>query len=99
MNGEELRDQGMERAGSGQPVGVLVSWQDKARFAILRLCLADANFTADDVRAAAGDPPTPNCLGAVIRLAYKNGLIEPAGFGVATRPSRHASILRLWRRA
>jgi hypothetical protein len=31
MNGFELRDRGLEQAGSGAPVSVLVSWQDRAR--------------------------------------------------------------------
>lgn len=98
MTGEELRDQGMERAGSGLPVGPFVSWQSRAWLAVLHLCNADAAFCAEDVRRAAGDPPHPNALGAVMRQAYRQGLIVPDSVGVATRPERHASLLRYWRR-
>src|SRR5262249_32625782 len=99
VTGEELRDHGLEQAGSGQPVSVTVSWEQQARYAILRLCLADANWSAEEVRQIAGDPPVPNMMGAAIRMAYLEGLIAPTGFDIATRPSRRASVLRLWRRA
>ncbi len=98
MNGEQLRDEGLEKAGSGLPVASLVSWENRAAFAIYRLCQADSNFSAEDVRRDAGEPPHPNSIGSVFRKAYKAGIIEPAGVGVATRPERHASLIRMWRR-
>lgn len=99
MDGTELRDRGLEQAGSGVAVAALVLWEDKARYAILRLCLADSAFTAEDIRKAAGDPPMPNCMGGALQAAYKDGLIRPDGVVTASRPSRHASLLRCWRRA
>jgi hypothetical protein len=89
----------MERAGSGLPVAPLVSWEDRARYALLSLCLADASFSAEDLRKAAGSPPHPNAIGGIFRWASKKGLIVPDGVTVADRPSRHASLLRMWRRA
>lgn len=97
MSGEALRDQGLEQAGSGAPVSILVSWSDRARIALMWLCEADAAFSAEDLRRAVGEPPTSACMGAVFRSAVKDGLIEPDGFFQARRPSRHASIERLWR--
>ena len=98
-SGEQLRDAGLGQAGSGAPVAVLVSWEEKARFALLTLCLADSSFDAEDLRKAAGEPPSPNCMGAVFRKAFKDGIIRPDGVGIASRPERHASLLRAWRRA
>jgi hypothetical protein len=99
MTGAELRDAGLERAGSGGPVVPLILWQFHAEQAILSLCLADGNFGPDDVRRIAGNPPHPNVMGAIFRSMARRGLIVPAGVGVARRPERHASICRLWRRA
>lgn len=100
MTGVALRDAGIEQAGSGAPVAVLVSWEDKARKAILSLALSDANFTAEDVRASVVEqPPTPNVMGAIMQDAYRRGWIRPSGYTTASRPSRHASILRCWSRA
>jgi hypothetical protein len=101
MTGQELAEQGIERAGSGQPVATLVSWQDRARIALIWLCDADSSFSAEDLRNAMKDdpPPTPNCLGAVFHSAAHDGLIVPDGVDLAKRPERHASLIRLWRRA
>lgn len=97
--GEVLRDKGTEQAGSGLPVASLVSWEQKARAAIAELIKVESNFTADDVRKIAGDPPTPNAMGAALRLACKRYWIRPVGVTTADRPSRHASLLRVWSRA
>jgi len=99
MTGAELRDAGLEQAGSGAPVAVLVSWETEARFALLKLALADANFTVEDLRPMLPPPPNPNCFGAVFNKAHRDGLIVPAGTTIANRPQRHASLLRMWRRA
>ncbi len=99
IRGKALAEQGMAQAGSGHPVGVLVSWLSRARIGILWLCEADASFGADDLRRIVGDPPVANVMGAVFRSAAKDGLIVQDGVDLARRPSRHASITRLWRRA
>ena len=61
-------------------------------------------FTADDVRDALGSnhdvsralADRPNLLPAVFSGAAKSGLIEAVGYTRATRPARHASVLRVW---
>ena len=98
MNGETLRDIGLEQAGSGVSAVALVLWRMKAEMAIITLSLADATFSAEDLRRQVGDPPTPNAIGAIFRWAYKKGMIVPDGVTTANRSSRHASLLRLWRR-
>ncbi len=99
MTGAELRDKGLEQAGSGGPVAMLAIWVWKAENAILDLCEAESDFTSEDVRRAVGDPPHHNVIGAVFRSMARKGIIVPAGVGIASRPSRHASLIRTWRRA
>jgi hypothetical protein len=99
LTGEALRDIGIERAGSGQPVVVEALWREKARAAIVSLAKKSYFFTAEDVRKEAGDPPTPNSMGAALRSAYQAGIIIPASVTIAARPSRHSSLMRSWRRA
>ncbi len=68
--------------------------------AIEQLAATGGVFTADQVRAIAGDPPTdtsPNVAGAVINHAAKAGLIEMAGFTKSARIIGHGNTVRLWR--
>jgi len=99
MTGAELRDAGLDQATSGSSAVLQVLWGEHAAYAILQLALADSSFSAEDLRKAAGEPPTVNAIGAAFRTAYRKGWIRPDGYTLASRPSRHASILRLWRRA
>lgn len=99
MNGESLRDAGLPQAGSGVAVASFALWHYKALQAIAHLSLADASFSSEDIRRAIGEPPTPNSMGSIFREAYKRGWIVPDGVTIASRPSRHASLLRTWRRA
>jgi len=57
-------------------------------------------FTADDVRALAGDAPTtcsPNLVGALFNAAAKAGLIGPVGFARSGRVIGHGNRLLTWR--
>lgn len=97
MTGEALRDAGIEQAGSGVAVALLFLWHAKALDNIALLATAEADFSAEDIRKAIGDPPVSNLMGAVFMEACRKGWIVPAGYGKASRPSRHASIIRYWR--
>ncbi len=68
-SGAELRDAGLERATNGSAVTLQTLWAERAAYAILQLALADANFTAEDVRRATGPPPTTNAIGSAFRTA------------------------------
>jgi hypothetical protein len=71
-------------------------WIELADTVIARLASYGEPFSAEDVRRWAGDPVHPNAVGARFNAAARRGLIVPAGITKATRPDRHASLLRLW---
>lgn len=58
-------------------------------------------FTAEDVRALAGDPPDhPNAMGARFQRASRNRVIRWTGeFQTSSRPSLHAHPIRVWQGA
>lgn len=63
--------------------------------------LADGGqeFTADDCRRIAGDPPAtthPNIAGALFNAAAKQGLIRMVGYGLSSRPQGHGNLVRRW---
>src|SRR5438105_9718295 len=89
--GEALKERGMAlAAGAESP-----DW--KGAEAIALLARGGEDFTAEDVRALAGDPSHPNALGAALNAAARKGLIVCVGRIKAERPSRHANEVRLWR--
>lgn len=73
-------------------------WARRALDAIDAFTRADVSFTAEDVRARAGDPASPNAMGALMRLAVAYGLIEVAGTRRSTRPDARGRQLPVWRR-
>lgn len=56
-------------------------------------------FTADDVRQIAGDPPAtthPNIAGAIVNRAARDGIIRMVGYGISSRPQGHGNLVRRW---
>lgn len=92
--GQYLRENGIQRVSTPEERQRWLRWADAG----ISLLGPGREFTADSVREFAGEPPHPNLVGAAFRKAHKDGLIEPAGWTEATRPERHASALRVWRR-
>lgn len=89
---ERARDAGMKSAldNSG-------AWKHTAQAAIEYLAKTGKQFTAEDVREIAGDPPGHyNAMGAAIRAAAQRGSIRKVGFRKATRESLHATELAVW---
>jgi hypothetical protein len=97
-SGAELRDQGMtaaEEAASEQ-------WKRRVRYWINLMADYGEEFTAEDVRREAGEPPWAshiNALGSLFHTAARRGIIERAGWTQAKRPSGHARALAVWRGA
>lgn len=73
-------------------------WAQRAREAIRVFTAAGVTFSAEDVRARAGDPASPNAMGALMRMAVHEGLIEVAGTRRSTRPDARGRQLPVWRR-
>ena len=75
-------------------------WQEDARFAVYRFCFRDVEFTAEDIREKAGDPPgSPNALGALLHALEAEGKIRVVGFRRSARPSSHGRRILVWAKA
>ena len=92
--GRELRDTGVAQVAAASP-----NFLAKATEAIKALARQDEPFTAEDVAALTGRPDRPNAMGAALISAHKAGIIVKVGYVQATRRSRHASALAVWRGA
>lgn len=95
-SGRKLRDDGAAsvETNAGE------EWKALAAKAIAAVSMAKGEFTADDVRAVIGNPPHhPSAMSAAFLAASKRGEIVSVGFKRASRPERHASYMRVWRKA
>ena len=73
-------------------------WQEAARFAVYRFGFRDVEFTAEDIREKAGDPPSsPNALGALLHGLEAEGKIRVVGHRRSARPSSHGRRILVWR--
>jgi len=72
-------------------------WLSLAADAIESLRIRGVEFTAEDVRRIAGEPPRANLLGVAIRRARLAGVIEPAGVTYADRAEARGRLLQTWR--
>lgn len=93
--GAQLRDEGMARALAAEHE----AWKERATEAVELLAATGQEFTSDHVRDLAGEPSRPNAIGGILNGAKRNGIITVVGFAQATRASRHASVMRVWRGA
>jgi hypothetical protein len=94
--GEELRDEGMERALRAAPA----DWKAVAWQAILDLTDAGSEFTSDAVWEKVGfSPPEPRALGPLLLRAQRAGMIRPSGERRSSeRAVRHAGPVSVWER-
>lgn len=75
-------------------------WTEAARFAVERFGYRGADFTAEDIREKAGDPPgSPNALGALLHALEAEGAIKVVGFRRSSRPSSHGRRILVWKAA
>ncbi|MGH3499772.1 MAG: hypothetical protein ACRDQA_02545 [Nocardioidaceae bacterium] len=74
-------------------------WRDHALLVIRQLRDSGWEFTSDEVRAAGVDEPDhPNRWGGVFLAARRAGWITPTGqVRPSVTPSRHGSLVRVWR--
>lgn len=91
--GWQLALPGMELADSAEPD----EWKDRADAAIHYLAGLGKEFTAEDVRAMAGDPEHQNAFGARMGAASRSGLIVKVGYRTPARATRHCNPLAVWR--
>jgi hypothetical protein len=96
--GRAARDHGIRKALS-QRDPWSVAWAEDARIAIGDLAELGIVFSADDIVSRVGrSAPSPALVGALIRQAHREGLIQPTGQVVeSARPSRRRGAIRTWR--
>ncbi len=54
-------------------------------------------FTSEEIIFTVGLPPTPNAIGAAMSALTKELKLVCCGYSKATRPSRHAGVVAVWR--
>lgn len=74
-----------------------VEWAESATKIVEHLAAAGVEFTADDVRRRAGEPPSPAAVGAVLLAAARRRLIERVGFRRSRRIQRRSGYVTVWR--
>lgn len=91
------RDEGAAQAQHGAHPWVRVHLERH----LDRLIASGDRFTAETLRARAGDPLAshPNLIGAVILAASKAGRIQTVGYCESTRPEARCRVLRVWQAA
>ena len=103
--GADMRDQGIADvlAADTSPIR---GYGEYVTEAIGYLANTGEQFDAERVRTLvkvthpeAPEPHSPNVLPARMRAAASRGVIRPVGFTQARRPSRHASVMRVWQGA
>jgi hypothetical protein len=72
-------------------------WAQRALAVIDRFARAGDEFTAEDIRRAAGQPPSPAAMGAVFGQAARAGRIRCTGWRASSRATRRGSSLKTWR--
>lgn len=91
--GKLKKELGMARADTAADGG----WKARVDAAISDLAGKGFAFTAETVRAIAGDPPShPNAMGARFNRASAAGLIVAVGFRESERPTLHRHPIRVW---
>lgn len=97
--GEQLRIDGIE-ANLAAAAALNRPYREHAELILADFARRQAEFTADDVRRLIPDgvePHSHNVLPSLIRVWAARGAIQAVGWVRSTRPSRHASVNRMWR--
>lgn len=92
LEGNRLRDQGIAQVDSHTPE----AWKTSMDTAISTYAKTGQSFTAEDVREIAGEPPTPNAMGARFLAAIQRGIIRKVGYRSARRSSAHARAIAVY---
>lgn len=91
--GQQRKQEGIARV-SGNPMAA--PWRAVAIRRLRDLALTGEPFTSEDVTSVAGQPPTPNSVGALLSGAARQGWIERVGFAPADHAEAHARIISEW---
>lgn len=91
---EAAREEAIDRAEAHADTG----WLDRAYAVVVALARRRGSFTTDDVLRELGDdmPREPRVVGAVMRRAKRDGVVEPHGYAPSSRVESHARPKRVW---
>jgi len=96
LTGAQLRDIGAAKVSKHTPD----EWKNTVDGVILSMAASGEEFTAEDVREFAGDPPNHhNAMGARFLSAVKQGIIVRIGFANSRRKRSHAAVIAVYRGA
>ncbi len=98
--GEQLRIDGVDANLAAATAGHRATYRDHVEATLARYAREGTEFSAEDVRKTIPpgiEPHSHNVLPSLIRLWATRGAIEAVGWVRSTRPTRHASVNRLWR--
>jgi hypothetical protein len=96
FTGKQLRDIGAAQVSEN----TCEEWVQTCDGIIMAMAASGVDFTAEDVRGMAGDPPHhPNAMGARFLAASKRNIIVRIGFSNSKRRERHASMLAVYKGA
>lgn len=95
LDGEAARDEGMERVDEAADD----AWKARAYAVLIRVAVASAEFTSDDLWAAGLDHPTNSkALGPVMAKGARAGIMEKSGREKTTdQATRQAGLARIWK--
>lgn len=89
LTGLELKEQGIASLERHR-------WVDRARVEAWRYCHHLGQVTSDDLHDVMGEPPHPNCYGAI----FHHKRFRATGERVRSkRPEAHGREIRVWRLA
>ena len=93
--GASLAEWGMSRAMSAQ----LSADYRLALETMVRSMGWGVEFTADEIRAKLGDPPSPGVTGAMMNaLSRAEKIVWTGAMRRSSAPGRHTNMNRVWRR-
>lgn len=98
-SGEQLQLLGTESVLAAEVAVHRSTFLEHAEVALAELIRERCEFTADALRERVPpevQPHHPNVLPAIIQAAARRGEIVPVRWEPSTRPSRHASVNRVW---
>lgn len=99
QSGEQLRDQGINRAIEHAEQKTPI-WADQAYKFLIEYAKENIEFLAEDVRAAAGPfvpvPPSKRSWGGIFVRAAAAGYIKSIGYKAVNNPKAHKTPATLW---
>jgi len=100
FSGQELRDQGIQKAVDNAD-SQIENWSQRAYEFLVEYCKTNKGFMTEDVRNASlkvlESPPSNRAWGGIMVRARKAGLITPNGFKNVKNKKAHCTPATYWK--